>query len=172
MAWPSARLTPRNFGFESRRFFELPPDFLVDIRLRYNKWDLTGVSIQEMSGKIKHILTDDSFFYGVLVILVAITAYGLGKHSNTAVTQVAAESQVVLVREAVVVEKKGPETASKAVVESSEKQLVASKNGTKYHRLTCPGAAQIKEENKVYFDSIQAAQAAGYTAAANCKGLE
>ncbi|KKW30802.1 MAG: hypothetical protein UY75_C0023G0006, partial [Parcubacteria group bacterium GW2011_GWC2_52_8c] len=29
--------------------------------------------------------------------------------------------------------------------------LVASKSGSAYHLLNCPGAKQIKEENKVYF---------------------
>jgi hypothetical protein len=61
-----------------------------------------------------------------------------------------------------------PEAGPRAV----ETQLVGSKNGTKYHLVTYPGAKQIKEENKVYFDSIESARAAGYTPAANCKGLE
>jgi hypothetical protein len=45
---------------------------------------------------------------------------------------------------------------------------VASKAGTKYHHITCPGAKQIKEENKIYFASVQEAMAAGYSKAANC----
>ena len=50
-------------------------------------------------------------------------------------------------------------------------QVVASKSGTKYHYPWCSGAKSIKEENKVYFDNIEAARAAGYTPAGNCKGL-
>lgn len=50
-------------------------------------------------------------------------------------------------------------------------QLVGSKNGSKYHLLTCPGAFQIKEENKVYFESILQAKASGYEPAKNCPGL-
>jgi hypothetical protein len=49
--------------------------------------------------------------------------------------------------------------------------LVASKNGTKYHFLWCPGASTIKEENKIYFTSKEEAEKAGYKPAVNCKGL-
>ncbi len=50
-------------------------------------------------------------------------------------------------------------------------QYVASKSGTKYHLPWCPGAKQMKEENKIYFSSKEEAEAAGYTPAANCKGI-
>jgi len=48
-------------------------------------------------------------------------------------------------------------------------QVVASKNGTRYHLPTCPGARTIKEVNRITFASEAAAKAAGYTRAANCK---
>lgn len=51
----------------------------------------------------------------------------------------------------------------------TEGSVVGSKNGSKYHLPRCPGAAAIKEENKVWFASESAAQAAGYTRAGNCK---
>jgi hypothetical protein len=50
-------------------------------------------------------------------------------------------------------------------------EVVASKNGTKYFFPWCGGAKLIKEENKVWFASANAAKAAGYAPAANCKGL-
>lgn len=48
-------------------------------------------------------------------------------------------------------------------------QVVASKNGERYHFLHCSGAKQIKEENKIVFKSPTEAEAAGYTLALNCK---
>jgi len=51
-------------------------------------------------------------------------------------------------------------------------QVVGSKNGTKYHLLTCPGAKQISPANKIFFASAVEAQKAGYSPAANCKGLK
>lgn len=50
-------------------------------------------------------------------------------------------------------------------------KYVASKNSNKYHLPWCPGALRIKEENKVWFNSREEAERAGYGPAANCKGL-
>jgi hypothetical protein len=50
-------------------------------------------------------------------------------------------------------------------------QYVASKSGQSYHLPWCSGAKQIKEENKIYFDSKEEAEAAGYAPAKNCKGI-
>jgi len=50
-------------------------------------------------------------------------------------------------------------------------RFVASKNGTKYYLPECAGADRILESKKVWFASASAAVAAGYTPAANCKGL-
>ncbi len=49
--------------------------------------------------------------------------------------------------------------------------LVASRNGSKYHFPWCPGALQISEANKIWFQSEEQAEKAGYEPAANCKGL-
>jgi|SRR3989344_6294110 len=56
-------------------------------------------------------------------------------------------------------------------VESNVK-VVGSKNGTKYHLESCPGAKQISEKNKIVFESIEEARSRGYTPASNCKGLK
>ncbi len=55
--------------------------------------------------------------------------------------------------------------------EIQEGQVVASKNGTKYYLPSCSGVSRIAEANKVWFASVAAAAAAGYTPAVNCKGL-
>lgn len=56
-------------------------------------------------------------------------------------------------------------------VAPSTGKYVASKNGTKYYLPTCSGAKRIKEENKVWFATVEEAQAAGLGPAANCPGL-
>ncbi len=50
-------------------------------------------------------------------------------------------------------------------------QVVAAKNGTKYYPLGCTAADRIAQANKVWFISAVAAQEAGYSPSANCKGL-
>lgn len=51
-------------------------------------------------------------------------------------------------------------------------QYVASRNGSSFHLLTCPGAKQIKDENKIFFETPAEAKSAGYKPAANCPGLK
>lgn len=49
--------------------------------------------------------------------------------------------------------------------------LVASKNSDKYHYPWCSGAARISEANKIWFQSKEEAERAGYKPASNCPGL-
>lgn len=51
-------------------------------------------------------------------------------------------------------------------------QVVGSRNSDKYHYPWCSGAQRISEANKVYFNSIEEARAAGYVPAGNCPGLK
>lgn len=46
---------------------------------------------------------------------------------------------------------------------------VASKNGTKYYSLDCSGVSRIKEENKIWFDTAESAESAGYSLAVACQ---
>lgn len=56
---------------------------------------------------------------------------------------------------------------------SSQKGIVvASKSGTKYYYPWCSGVSRIKEENKVWFVSIEDARSAGLTPASGCTGLK
>ena len=55
--------------------------------------------------------------------------------------------------------------------ETAAGRVVASKNGTSYHLPDCAGAAQIKEENKIWFASVTLAREAGFRPANNCPGL-
>ncbi len=50
--------------------------------------------------------------------------------------------------------------------------IVASKSGTKYYYTWCSGVARIKEENKVYLNTVEEARAKGLTPASGCAGLK
>lgn len=50
-------------------------------------------------------------------------------------------------------------------------KYVASKNGTRYYLPSCAGVKRIKEENKIWFATVEAARARGLAPAANCPGL-
>ena len=57
------------------------------------------------------------------------------------------------------------------VAEPTLRVYVGAKTGTKYYLPSCPGVSRIKEENKVWFATVEEAKARGYSAASNCKGL-
>ena len=119
-----------------------------------------------MFNNIKRLLEDDLFFYTVLIVVVSILSFGLGRWSMQEVTAPLQPAVTMTTQSAKVGESLLQNTQNTA---RTTTQFVASKNGTKYHLLTCPGAKQMKEENKVYFNSVKEATAAGYTPAANCK---
>ena len=60
-------------------------------------------------------------------------------------------------------------TSSREVV---VQKVVGNKQSKIYHLENCPGALKMKEENKIYFNSVGEAQNAGYRPAGNCAGLQ
>lgn len=100
-----------------------------------------------------------------IVALVGLSCFGLGRLS------VAAGEAPRLVINAPGVQL----AASAAVVQASQGgksgAYVASKSGSKYYLPSCSGASRINEANKVWFATVEEAEAAGYTPAANCPGL-
>ncbi len=127
-----------------------------------------------MREKFKSWLANDHIFYGAIVIIFGTGSFFLGQQS---VGSTEANSPTVKVVEPVVIEKtvSTPTTVADKTETTSpdnvKMTLVGSKNGTKYHLPTCPGAKQIKPENLVQFASAATAEAAGYTKAGNCPGL-
>ncbi len=126
-----------------------------------------------MFEKLKSFLADDTIFQVALLVVVAVSAFGLGRHSiewggevknqeNKAHIEVIAPSKTEVAASS-------PEPQIEQVAAVST--VVGSKSGTKYHLSDCPGAKRIKPENLITFESVEAAKAAGYTPAANCPGL-
>jgi hypothetical protein len=128
-----------------------------------------------MREKFKSFIINDQLFYGAIIVVVGIGSFGLGKMTNTTNQ----ETPLIQVIEPIIIDNS---SNSALVTETTktdsqqpmttETQLIASKKGTKYHLSTCPGAKQIKHENRIYFTSKQQAEAAGYKKAANCPDLQ
>lgn len=114
----------------------------------------------------------EPFLLPTIVLLVGLTAFGLGRLSATPATEA---SRLVITMPPDSTQAAAPVSAaqSSTVGEASAPQgdYVASKSGTKYYLATCSGASRIKAENLVHFRSAQEAKAAGYEPAANCPGL-
>lgn len=128
-----------------------------------------------MYQKLKSWLASDLIFMLILLVLVAVTAFLLGRYSVPHTTGVTAS----LPTAAPVRLMMSPETPQEAapaaltggvdVADTAFRgDYVASKTGSKYHHRSCPGAKQIKPENQVWFVTATEATAAGYTKAANC----
>jgi len=127
-----------------------------------------GQSIQDMYEKLKAFIENDVYFYTLLIVMVSVLSFGLGRLSMHSESQIQQPRIVLTEQPAAVVVSETSQPTQKKPADTTQ-QLVASKNGTKYHLLTCPGVKQMKEENKIYFNSEAEARAAGYTPAANCK---
>jgi hypothetical protein len=118
-----------------------------------------------MYEKLKSLLQDDSLYIVILLILVGLISFGLGRQS------VLSDASVIQPAGIIFTDVPVEDSVIEEIDQIPSVQVVSSKSGTKYHSVHCPGATQIKEENKIYFESKELAQAAGYTAAANCPGL-
>lgn len=142
--------------------------------------------------RVKRILSEFSLFFkrlersdlylGAVIILVAFLSFGLGHLSGISEIKpkVSICSEALSGEAPVLGEEGSRETPVSGIplraaagesVQIEEGGYVASKNGGKYHLPWCSGAQRIKEENKVWFKTKAEAEAAGYTPAANCKGL-
>lgn len=126
--------------------------------------------IQDFVEKIKLITSDDTFYTTILLVLVAVASFGLGRHS--------VEEEVInfntIETDRANTKSAGPinqDSNYEALSTTTEIQYVASKNSNKYHLPWCSGAKRISEANKVYFSSKEEATAAGYLPASNCEGI-
>ncbi len=113
-------------------------------------------------------------FLGVLIIiLVAVVSFGLGKLSEQERERGGERTPVRIEGAAAAISALDTsETEGTAPTPYPEGKFVASRNSDVFHFPWCPGAARISEANKVWYPSREAAEAAGLRPAANCKGLE
>ncbi len=125
-----------------------------------------------MSEKFKQFLGEDGVFYTLLIILIAIASFGLGRLSverDLEPLNTQTSNQALTALSSLEVEVEAPEVKGGEM--KSGTKVIVSRSGTKYHLPDCAGAKQIKPENRIEFDSVEAAKAAGYSPAANCPGL-
>lgn len=100
----------------------------------------------------------------IVIISVSVTSFALGYHAAS--QRVA---PVVTVRDNLC---RAPIT--EASIKEGEKLLqgsntiVASKNGSKYYFVWCSGVSRIAAKNRVYFETVEAAEKKGYTKASGC----
>jgi hypothetical protein len=136
--------------------------------------------MSNFSEKIKDfgkIVALDRVFIPLLIILVGSASFALGRLSvkdsgNKPIQIIETTSETAAALNGVTTTENPSSPTPQKSADKESGKLVGSKNGTKYHFPWCSGAARITEINKVWFESAEEARAAGYTPAANCKGLE
>ncbi len=134
-------------------------DFLEKIKLHFANMRDAFYS-HEKGLKIK-----DDLYIVLMIILVGTASYGLGKIS-------AYEKNKVPISILRTQEKVLSAVLTSDVAQNQKAEVVASKSGTKYYYPWCTGVSKIKEENKVWFKSIEEARLAGLSPSANCPGLK
>lgn len=116
-----------------------------------------------------------------LLIVVGFGGFGLGRLSG-----MEAGNRPITIKEPSLITNNCPAFASQAnfypssgdgevqpeIAGAEASLLVGSKNSNKVHFPWCSGAQRIKEENKVWFRSLDEARNAGYSPASNCPGIE
>ena len=120
---------------------------------------------------IKATESQKELYLAMVVILVAVISFGLGRLSKireekTPITIENIDPDAVSTSSAINI------NANKAVTNKNDKIFVASKNGKKYYYAWCESAKIIKEQNRVWFSTKEQAEKAGYSPAVNCKGLQ
>lgn len=101
----------------------------------------------------------------LIIILVGLISFGLGRLS------VISENKTPITVKNLTRSVNLSTSDVDSIDNADEKLFVVSKNGTKYHYPWCSGAQRINEENKIWFNTKEEAEKAGYTPASNCKGL-
>ncbi len=139
------------------------------------------MSIQDLSIKFKGFLGNTEALLAILLVVVALVSFVLGRLSvpehgvavtSSAVTHSPNPTPPQQTTATSATTSSAIEHAANAVENAPlEAGYVASKNGTKYHLPWCGSANQIKEENKIWFATKAEAEQAGYTPASNCKGI-
>ncbi|MCI0620013.1 hypothetical protein L0Y40_03240 [Candidatus Wolfebacteria bacterium] len=133
--------------------------------------------LSDTGEKIKRLGRGEAYVI-MLVLFVGFAAFGLGRLSKIQETRPEISISDAFPSAVAGIETSTPQVGEEPGIDSAvpvlpaeAKNFVGSRNGSKYHYPWCPGAQQIKEENKVWFATRAEAEQAGYTPAANCKGL-
>jgi len=126
-----------------------------------------------MLSKLKNFVKDNGpdIFIISVIILVALIAFGVGRLTVPKTEPIQIKNLKKASIEDLDIENQG-KVYPPATEQSDVGRVVGSKNSDKYHLPDCPGAKQISEQNKIWFDSIEAAEKAGYKPAGNCPGLK
>lgn len=120
------------------------------------------MSIHKYSDKIKSRYQVEDFGLILVILLVGTASFGLGRLSKSAETISPDTNKIEIVN----AQEFSENTSMDTVI--SNGNYVASRNGTKYYLASCDGAKRISEENKIWFNTKEEAELAGYETSSTC----
>ena len=135
---------------------------------------LSEIISYNKDGQVERFPLFKKLFLSLVIILVASLSFGIGRLSVVGEREpIRVEYNPEISNSQFPISNQIPnpntQTANVITATQNNTSVVGSKNSNKYHYPYCPGAKQIKEENKIVFATPETAEAAGYTLAANCK---
>ena len=125
------------------------------------------MSIYDLSEKGKDVLTV------IIIILVGLISFELGRLSKEN-----RSSNLKIEYPAPITGPQGVEQEASAIsavnnleasLPTASKNFFASKKGKKYYSLSCSAGKSIKQENRVYFETREGAEKAGYALSSSCR---
>lgn len=127
------------------------------------------MNIPEIIKNRKFPRIPENLAISLIIVLVAFGSFGLGRLSRISERQPAVSISGMTATAGTAIS--SPSAEKTESVAEKEGFIVGSKSSRKYHFPWCSGARQLKDSNKILFASAAEAEAAGYTKAANCRGL-
>lgn len=127
--------------------------------------------LQDFWKNSKPFLEDEQYFTFSLIVLVSLSAFGLGRLSVLQVQDTQASLYMIHAtgtKKALDISAEVEEVKSLQQVPKIQ-AFVGSKSGTVYYPAGCSGINRIKVENRVYFETIEEAVAVGRTRSSQCR---
>ncbi len=107
----------------------------------------------------------------IIVLLVGLSSFGLGRLSKQPLNEglkVEYEGEEYFPEETAGNLDANTTKAGSAVRQDSG-QFFGSSKGSKYYPVGCAAGKSLKQENRIYFTSREAAETAGYTLSGSCR---
>ena len=120
--------------------------------------------------KIKQFLESEKgkdIMIVIIVILVGLGSFELGrlsKEDSSSGVKIEYPNQEENQTTGVPLSKNSPEINTN----STSKTFFASSKGSKYYSIGCSAGKTIKQENRIYFDTKEEAEGAGYELSSSC----
>ncbi len=137
------------------------------------------MSIHDLGQKIKTVGSSDTgkdLYIAAIIILVAFGSFGLGRFSKEDTSSVVIEQGVLPLQNQALAAASSDRTVAvptptstiSATPKATTGAYVASSHGKRYYPTSCSAANNLSEANKIYFNTKEEAEAAGYTKSASC----